>query len=255
MDPDDRPSFAEIVSTLEKVDCNSPEPIELKLKSSQSTPVLSTSTSLISDKFPPLSPSLDLEAQLSSLLGENCNIDQPLQKDFVLPHTPLDRDSGIDPGTWIKPVNELNNYETTSTLPTTSSSHSHQASDSSDISFYLPPPSMALAPPPSPVRSDPSSPLGSFKPSISSLEGSYSSPEASPRINHRKMSPGYFFCSCKTHRSRESILEEDLDTDEDATVPPLGIQRTTSSGERCVCDKRKLFSSSLSYSTPNIPNY
>ena len=251
------------------MDCNSPEPIELKLKSSQSTPVLSTSTSLVSDHAP-TSPSLDLEAQLSSLLEGNCSIagGQPLRNDFILPHLPLDRDSGIDPGM----CNDASSYEDktmTNTLPMTppffSPKHSHQASDSSDVSFHLPPPSLALAPPPSPVHScraslsDPSSPMGSFKPSLSSLDGSYSSPEASPHIKHRKMSPSYFFCSCSLNhcRSRESILEEDSDTDKDISTPlkSLAIQRTTSSGERCVCDKRKLILSSLSYSTPNIPNH
>lgn len=221
LDPDNRPTFKEVVEILENIDgsgCRSDG-----LSNSYSEPsIASTFISPSPERENEAEESNEtsvqhgLDAQLSSLLEGGVEANTTPRKELIVPASSyfLDHKNGesrIDSGSWLKTGSDL--YQTPlqseglDSLYHTSSStssfgynfHSRQTSDSSEISFHLPPPSFAWAPPPSPAQmhrmsqSYPSSPTSPRKTSVISLDGYFSSPEASPVLRKRRFSDSSLF--------------------------------------------------------------
>ena len=225
LDPDERPTFNEVVEILESIDAS--KCISENLSNSYSEP--SIATALISPSPEPVGESEEtvvtsalqsLDAQLSSLLEGSDETDSVQRKELIVPARSYfldhkNEDSGIDTGSsWQKNSSDL--YHTpvrnespglvgchtpnsNSVPPYAYNFHVPQASDSSEISFHLPPPSFAWAPPPSPAhmhrvsQSYPSSPTSPRKASVLSLDGYFSSPEASPTLRQRRLSDSGLF--------------------------------------------------------------
>jgi hypothetical protein len=214
LDPDDRPTFDEVLLILKRLLIKEDYTSTI-LSSSQSASclIVPMQSSFLDDQpdgspDKSSSPDISLEDQLTSLLeGDLLGPDKSKQHHIVKSASlnsynsrvgGVERlgggDSGIDPGVYWKgnmvltKTPSLNEPQTSSPV-TPSFFHFRQISDSSDISFQLPPPSFGWAPPPTPIRhlyTMPLSPISPLRSAFSS--GSLSSPEHSPSFRHFKAS-------------------------------------------------------------------
>ena len=230
LDPDDRPTFSQIIAMFDEIPSQDSFPI---LSSSASESALCSQASMI----PPPSPSnstdsayrlrsgsTDLEDQLASLL-EDQELSPPFytrRKEFTVTPRPLScGDHGlplaIDADVSLRVdlcetrnnhhLNESVGYGNLTTPPW--SSHARQTSDASDISFTLPTPSQAWAPPPSPIlgNNSPSPPLRGV--SLTGFNGfsSSSSSDSSPTLKPRTVGEYDSFCRSTKPQQSPAVLE------------------------------------------------